>query len=57
MQFVLGLMKQRSTWIILAALANAAGLYVNPTTASAIADVATAAARSIDQEQCAAPVH
>lgn len=50
---ILLIASRKSTWILIAALANAGGLYVNPSAAAAIADVASAAARSLgEQDQC-----
>lgn len=53
---ILQLLSMRSTWFLIAALANAGGLYVNPAAVSAAADFASAAAKTMaEQEPCKAP--
>jgi len=53
---ILQLLSMRSTWVLIAALANAGGLYVNPDAVSAAAELANAAAKNLaQQETCAAP--
>ena len=52
---VLALLSRRSTWILIAALANAGGLYVNPQAVAAIADVAIATANSIEKQEACIP--